>query len=438
MKRFIIFFLGLNAILSSCSDPSTIGSELLSGEDLNISLIDTVSLTAWTEEIDSIISVNASTNMLGVLDDPIFGQSTSTVFLNCSFGISVPDFTSATLDSIVLAMPNDVNGLYGDTLTNHKVQVFQLSQSIQSFIDQEGIDSITSNLAVPFETTDLLGEVDLVPAFIDSAFVYDPELDTVVLEFPQIRIRIDDSFGQQFIDDELLVSSDSIFREDVRGFAIVSTPDNSSFFSVNLNVGASLEFYYTKGDSPFKYEFDVGELSILNYEHDYSSTSIASSFGTMNPDMLYLQSMAGLDINVDLSSIKNLGDEIIINQANLEFYLVDQPDEGLYPPVPNILANYDNDGTLNILEDASIGLSSVTLLEDVFGGGIEDDVSGRRKYSINITNHVTDLLNGQFDDDFVITLTSLLKRERPHRSVINGFDGSSFEPKLKLTVTTNQ
>ena len=153
--------------------------------------------------------------------------------------------------------------------------------------------------------------------------------------------------------------------------------------------------------------------------------------GTGTENKLYLQSMAGPNVALDLSAIDLLPDEII-NKAVVEI-TVEEPLD-IYPPVSQVLASHGPDSSsLRVIQDIILS-SSLNL---VFGGELRTRVIDGvtvHSYEFNITTHLNNIIDGDVEEKTLI-ISALQKAERPNRSILYGPKHPEFPVILKLITT---
>lgn len=445
MKNIFFLFIGSLVFFSACSDPTSIGAGLLQNEEIILDFTDTVFVDVKTIRGDSLSLYNPSQFSLGQIEDNYFGKTSNLIYLSTSFGSAVPEFSNSTLDSVVLKIPYDISKRYGDTLAMHTIEIFQLNENYRETLTMLGVDSIFSNTYIEFDESNLLGERTLVPGYDDTLDVYSPVVDSVQQILPHLRIRIDDLFGQQFLDNASFIESDTTYQDQAKGFVMRSTPQGSSYMGIDLSNAfeRKLVFYYTKEGEKRLYEFDFGNISHGYIEHDYSGSVVQSKFDDPMgaQDLLFQESYDGSVLEIEFPGIIDLADKAI-NYAVLEFTLADIPDLDLeqYPAVPNLTLSYINsEGNLVAISDITSALSSgggIFNLNASFGGNLKEDDNGNMIYSMNITNHIINLLDGEFgEDNFKLIATNLARNTTPNRSIIYGNGSTGPNPKLKIVIT---
>jgi len=445
MKNIFFLLLGTLWFISACSDPTSIGAGLLENEEIFLDFTDTVGISAKSIPGDSIPLYRSSSYCLGELEDPYFGKTSNLIYASTSFGSAIPEFSNTTLDSVVFKIPYATLIKYGDTLASHTIEVFQLTENYRETLLEVGIDSIFSNTFVEYDEANKIGERTLVPRHTDSLNVFNVLVDSIEREPAHLRIKIDNEFGQQFIDDPAKIESDTIFQDFSKGFVLRSTPQVSSYMGLDFSnaFGRKMVFYYTKDDEKRIYEFDLGNISHGYIEHDYSGSVVESKFNDPlgAQEYLFQESYSGSTMEFDLSGLAEFSDKAI-NFASLEITLADIADYSIdnYPSTPNIALSYiSSTGNLVAISDLTSVLGSVGGVLNVnpsFGGNLKEDDDGNMIYAMNITNHVINLLEGELgDNNFKLIATNYSRSTTPNRSIIYGNGSNGPAPRLKLVIT---
>lgn len=205
-------------LFAACTkiDTTSVGSALIPGVD-NINTFDTTFDIIATnfDNVSECDSVGpGDLQALGMIDNnPLFGKAQANMYMELkpsSYPVTLPahDTLSMVVDSVVLVLKYDHS--YGDTLTSQKVQVYQVSQKLR-------FDSAYRTCALMDHEPDLLGEADYTPARLkDSIHAFNED------DANQLRIRIDNNWGTDFINNVSKFTTDSAFKEYFKGFAIVA------------------------------------------------------------------------------------------------------------------------------------------------------------------------------------------------------------------------
>jgi hypothetical protein len=256
---------------------------------------------------------------------------------------------------------------------------------------------------------------------------------------PSLRIRLDNSFGQQLLEADPLVTlqTDTSFNKVFKGLAVV--PENASLASgqggilyLNLASGYTrIELYYTD-TSAKKQFFPINPLSAahtaITHEHPMAVTSILGSTSA-GADRAYLQSMAGLKMHLRIPHLTKLKEQgtVAINRAELLFPLELGGDLSKYgPPLAINAKEVDSNGrSLFIVDDFEI--------EGHLGGEYRP---AYQDYVINVARHVQDVLNRPATEPyrglFIFNSGSAVNARR---GIFNGTGHPDRPVKLRLTYT---
>ena len=124
----------LATTVASCTRPEeNIGLAVQPEEDLlGVNQTDTVSMIAYTKLLDSLRTDELSHTLLGAFEDPIFGQSTASMFTQLRLSANDVDFgdpNKIVIDSLVLALK-----IEGNSTGVRTSQAFQILKLTNNFI----------------------------------------------------------------------------------------------------------------------------------------------------------------------------------------------------------------------------------------------------------------------------------------------------------------
>lgn len=178
--------------MSSCKKKDTfIGS---SGLDeaalLAAGAIDTFTLETYSILDDSINTTNPTFNVLGEMNDPVFGKIKTSFYTQVLLEAGNPDFGDTNdiiMDSMVLAMQFNH---YTGKLTPQKFEVYEVDEAFSAddsaYYEFDSLDLKPGNLVAP-------GQGTITPEPIADAII-----DTESVQ-PQLRIPLDTNFGRKLI-----------------------------------------------------------------------------------------------------------------------------------------------------------------------------------------------------------------------------------------------
>lgn len=437
MRIHFFLLLAFLSVLVSCNEEITIGSNILEDNTIEVDFNDTLDIDVKTLKDDSIVVFNTNsdirTYLLGELSDPTFGYSKSELYLSTSLiDSNVPDFDTLTIDSVIMILPLDTLGLLGDESAQHEINVFQLDEALE--VDED--NNILSSYSFSTKPNIIGSKTQVINHYDSISISLATNRDSFVQTFPQLRIPMDVGFWRPLLLDTMVMQSDSAYTENLKGFKVTSSTNNS-IAGVNLSSSAALGLivYFTNltGDVNGSYFIDIGSTRSSEFTHDYTGTPVESAFDVAATDFVYIQGMRGTTVEVDLANIINYKDTII-NKASLEMFILDESGP-FVSPIDQLDAYYINDEG-NKIQIFDIAISSTTT--DFFGGELESIVIGGqtyKKYELDITNQAIRIARG--DESYTkIIVQAANKSSRANRSIVLGPDHPEFPIKLKL-VTSN-
>ena len=427
-------------MIGACSDSTPVGSVLLGNEDLEVVFEDDFDLSATTVITEPTLTYTAQNNsiqrhLVGQFNDPVFGASQSSFYFQMQyFGDLIPNYEGATLDSGVLMLQLDTTFFAGDSVSNLDFEVFRLTEDISS------LDSINSDAVFSIQG-DALGRLENYSPVDGRIFrFFDPQfLDT--LEFANvIRVPIGDDFSSEVLTidgNEAPTSAElvPIFN----GFLLTAETEQSAMVSFDISILALQSFfslYYTGPDSIARvYNYPLGFDRPIVFEHDYTGTVIPDVLNVPvgGNDPLYLQGLNGVDVQVDISDMLRINDNIILNHAELEITLATEDTQNPdFPASPSLgLYRMDSNGRLVEIED--LELADLRGSREVVFDGTLNTTGTESTYSFNFTTHAKGILDGI--DTGIIYISVFDKGADPSRTIVYGPDHDTSPMKLNLTFT---
>lgn len=438
-SSLFIFILVIGCLCVSCNKEVTIGSDIIEDQPIGIDFNESIDISAETVFGDpgvmyrNSVNLTRRTYLLGELDDPNFGKTSSTVFVTPRISDNVPDFTTATLDSVVMVLPYDTLGQYGDLDAIHELSVHRLQEDIDLFT----IDTLLSDFCFDYDPTPIIS-YSFNPEPRDSTDVYSPFVDSVVTILPQIRIRLDDALWNNLLLDTLNTETTQSLVNIVKGYAIKSVPNGSNMYGINLSATspAGIEVFYTDSiDRVFTFDLSATvqaeEESLVKhncFQSDYSGSVVESVIGDNSSELNYMQGLQGFDVVYNLSDVLSLEDQFV-NYAVLELFA--EKVDGVEPLNVLIAAYRDSNNNLIRIRDITSSAGGF------FNSSVQEvDVDGITvlKHEIVITNHVIDLINGAVDNTS-LTILANNKNENPKHTVFYSPNHPTYPASLKLITT---
>jgi len=413
---FIVISLGSCTKIKS----TDIGAELLPDAD-RVATFDTILPVITTNFLfgDSALprmgrtyTGAVSEHALGSINnDPLFGTTKASIFMELKpdsykyYFENKPD--SLTLDSVVLCL--SWTRTWGDTNAVQRIGVYALDEKMR-------VDSsypITANFAYSRK----LGEASFVPSTLD---------DSVYLKGKtlarQLRIRLSNEFGNQLLKadsaDGQPYATDSLFREFLKGFAIV--PETSGAGAqANAVMSFSLSDTNTHLAIYYRYQ-NIGKPDTTSRKFKFNNSTLSANANRIIRDrtgsemerhlkkpaagdsLLFIQTSPGSYATISVPSLagfKASKGNVMVHLAEL---VIDQVpasnqsmDDILSPPPLLYLDLYDTTtkNQLPFLNDAvATGSYDPSLFGGIQGNAPNAGAKPHAQYRIFITRHIQGII----------------------------------------------
>ncbi len=417
-------------VFNSCKKADTVGLEVLPEEDrLQGEHTDTITVWAYTLREDSLSTTGTSFNIVGSHNDPIFGLSKASIYTQLKLSAANPAFgTNATVDSVVLSLA--YAGYYADIMKLAGEQSFSVHRVLEDMGDSTTYysDDTLDYQKLPLGT---------YTGLIDTR---DSVLVNGTNEPPQMRIRLNDNFGNELLSSTALTSDES-FLSDFKGFYITPTTQNlltgqgSLLYISPSSPYTKMTLYYHNDDTTAQQNFNfvvtANTVRFNNFSHNYSNAfDVAAQLAdsTLGTERLYLQSMQGLKAKITFPHLNNLvanGQEIAINKAELIFPISAGTTSRLSPSSRLVVVKKGADGKDKVLDD------NISESPEFVGGYYN---STKLEYAFNIPRHIQGLLKDTTADKSIY-LRVAGASVSGNRVVINGTGNADKPLKLRLTYT---
>lgn len=403
LKSFIVItgILVFSLSFFACNEMDEIGLDLIDNP-LQSSSTDTITLIAYTQMEDSLITNRNDLSLLGFINDPVFGKTGAGIYTEAlprklppTFAEIHPD--SLRIDSVIMSMV--YVGYFGDTTQTHHVRVFELDEVIPSD------STIYSNRQLETREEIMVYNAEFLPFPTDSVFL---GIDNEPSK-PQLRIRLDNELGRRFIEDQDTLGEMSInedFRSYFKGFYLsieeLAQPGSMLFFNLRDSLSKFTIYYGTQGvEDQYTLNFFMSDPVARRYNHyeDFDhqfvdpniETQIFNTDTLMGDSLLFVQSMSNFRVKIQLPYMQNFLEEtqgdIAINSARLIIPVEDDYLQDTLELARNLLLFREDPlqpGNIISLDDQFVA-------PGYFGGQLD---TLKREYSFNITRH----LQGVIDD----------------------------------------
>lgn len=442
-KSLFIVLIFLSVFLVQCTKPTTIGGDLVNASELNFGSTDTLPIKVTTiKSTDSLRSFIYSSlpfalsrYYLGQLEDPVFGLNTAEIIAQYGPypGTYASTFAGATVDSVVLTLILDSSGFYGDNAAMQSLAVARLSDPLR-------LDTSFYTFQDFATEPGLVGEMtNFVPNLSKRMLVITPDSSVIDTNSAYLRIPLDNSLGQEILAyDSLDFAEVNNFAEKFRGIKIYSSTSSPSMMAVKLDATYSeIDIYYhtaTEDSLVFPIHALSGYSATDRQTQDYTGSFVEPYIGSENDSLFFMQSMGGLNLEVNLPDLSSLGN-IIVNKAILEFTLesLSFDDTLVYKGLSQvILKDTSNAFVLDVSQVLNIGGGL-----PVFGGKpkiVVRDGEAREVVQMNISSLMQEVYYGNVSNKVLVKPT--LEISQLGRFVIQGFTGDKkWQPKLYLNYT---
>lgn len=422
------------ALFSCKKTPSTIGNNLIDGNNyINAYHTDTVQV-ACHSYCDSIGTKNVRYALLGGMNDPVFGLTQAGFYTQFRFSSSGQYFgTAPVLDSVVLQL--SLANVYGDTTTWQTVHVYQLTDSISSS------ETYYSHSTVPCSLIDLANGFGFRPHLKNVQLVVGSD----TLTQPVIRIPLSQEFGQFLMQiDSSAYQTPDAFKNFFKGLCITcdAVGQNGSVSSIDLtnNSLTLLQLYYHDATTPQNalryYYYVTSDDNFFNhFDHDYTQGSpdlvqqLLQGQTQLGQEKTYLQSMGGIRTRITFPNLTHWADtlghgHILVNEAKLILPAPPDIDSLVFTPPPKlVLIGFKEDNTTYILPDNYEG-------ENYFGGSYN---AASRTVTFRISEYIGKLILNK-TENHGLSLGIDGASYNPYRWVINGPEATEGR-RMKLEVT---
>ncbi|WP_116124857.1 DUF4270 family protein [Lewinella sp. IMCC34183] len=454
----VLCALALPLLLLACTDPITVGSELLVTDRATVGEITDIPFTTRVVTEDSLLAYDGTVSYVppspftfGSLQDPEFGTTRHGVYLtprlprNASQLPVVPPYArlvNVTIDSAVVILPIDtVRGFYGPG-REFPVRATQISEAV-SFTER-----FYNTIFLPTGQTNVAANATFsataTPTLVRDTAITKPELLR-----PHARIRLSDDFARQIgaLGPENY-AFDSTFRDAFAGLYLAPDGPSNSLVTFAPTEGqnetpySGFNFYY-RDSTGRAAVYRIGFLQALpanSYDFDGSLAGTLLDSTTSNT-LVAVAGQSGLMTEINLGDISELRGRVI-NRAELEIPVADV--EGVsYTdyPLPTRLELFYRatpDGPLLSIADRLELARTRAIPANIlfFMGGqlrTEDNI---RLYSPAFSIHLQRILDGEAPPQLYLRVSPLDNTEvRAARAFLNGPAAATNPARIRVTYT---
>jgi hypothetical protein len=383
----IVFVVCMLFFTDCKKDTGNIGLDIQPDDELlNTDYFDTTTVTAHAAIHDSILTSNVSVNMLGYLDDPVFGKTWAGIYTQCRLSAPSVDFgENPSADSIVLTLV--YAGYYGDTTNTFKLNVYELSEDM--------------NKSERYFTNSSLSKGNLLTE--NSNLYISPRPTTrqdSASDACYLSIRLKKELADRFISQSggSVYANNASFLSYFKGLYLEAETGSGNGCLVSLNMTHALSkltvYYHNNSENSLKYSFVLNDSTAHfgDFRHDYTSAEQnlreqLNGNNTSANEILYAQAGAGIKTVLHFPNLKEMfrNQKVVIHRASLIISLKDNAQRDYLPPTAlHLTYTYTETGAGMWLPD---------YVYDYFGGKKEYE-----KYIFNITQYIQGLIDGRWDD----------------------------------------
>lgn len=356
------------------SEATQIGADFFEEPVVDVSVVDSATVSLSTIKVESILTGNAGRILVGYHDDEELGSVSATPFFQFDASdIDVIDEATTAYDYAALVLYYDGYSFY-DTAAATTLSVHRVTEAIEP----GDLGYLVSTDYFSFEQ-DPLGMATFSPK---------PNRDD------SLEIVLSDHLGldlfTKIVSSDAKVSSNEEFRKYIRGMAVVpGTTSSGSIFGFTLK--SELRVYYRdKSVTPVKQKFVSMPISADNTtslayyftniapEKNKITESLATGESRLSSDstsgMSFIQSGTGLVVRVDFPHLQTLKsvENMYIVKAQLQLFPVRKSFDGTMPLPATLYVDqvdrrndfYQQSATSAVLvEDVSLGRDSYYLVD---------------------------------------------------------------------------
>lgn len=448
----------LVSVIACDYDYNEVGSDIIQ-DDVHHNGIEkyVANAVAFDKSTGSVQTNNMPINSLGVYDNPVFGKTISRFVTQVALASENPTLTNPVIDTVYLYVPyfsnlesTDTDGestytldsIFGGENGKIKLNIFEngyylrstdpgSEDGVQKYYsdDRSLIDAYKGSVLLNnSENADENSEFSFSEAEIDRRVTLEDGSEKLVERFaPGMYLQLNKDFftEKMFNAPEGSLVNNNVFKDYFRGlyFDVEQVGSDSAMGMMDFTDGKIVILYTdtkldSSGDPVLDDEGNVETTSKTitlnltgntvnlfdNTYNDTFTTAIGSSDEVDGDERLYVKggegSLAFINIldQVDLDFLKPdpvTGERVLINEANLTFYI----DKAAMTNAiePNRLYLYDVKNKRPLYDyyvDQTTNSSNPKYSRYIYGGILEYDDDGEGlRYKVRITDHVNNIVN---------------------------------------------
>lgn len=440
----ILFSLSIVFFVSCDKDFNEIGADIIEADIHHNMIKHQAKVVAYDRPTGAVQANNLPVNSLGVYNNPVFGKTVAHFVTQVELASENPRIFEPLIDSVYLYVPYfskslgadpatgttsyELDSIYGTANAQFKLRVYENGHYLRStdpgspnvsgqkyFSDEKPmIDAAKGpmlNLAETFSFSNA-----------EVQFKYTVNSEDLIDErfAPGMYLTLDEDYFQQKILNAPAgkLANNNVFKDYMRGlyFNVEQIGDQSALGMTRFSEGRIVIVYYDykadlNGNQTEETELKTLTINLkgntINFFENTFDPVYAAAIGTSDAvngdERLHIKggegSVAFIELNqADLDALKPdpvTGERVLINEANLSFYI--DNDAMTYAQEPLRVYLYDVNNNRPILDyyiDGTTNNSNPKRNKSVHGGILGRSSDGRGVgYKIRLTNHINNIIN---------------------------------------------
>lgn len=433
MQQYLLTGLGLlMMIIAGCKDTTgTVGLDLPDDEQLNVTIVDTLSIQSSTVLIDTLDTRDAGRILSGAYTDPYLGRVHASGF--CTFTLPTSFGLSDQAQYKQLELFVKPNYYYGQSGQQQHLSIHRVTEEIAP--DEEG-GPLYNTDTFAYEANSL-GESTFIPEETDS-----------------LSIALSDALGKQLFDailrgDELTLEEDE-FQKFLKGLALLGNDEaNTALTGFDAD---------STGDIALRLHYSDYESGVLEEEYVSFPAEWASSFShidserpaplsqlkdpndalpsTATQNRTYVQNGVGLVTRLEFPTLERLFNVVEENYTlvKAELYLFPIPhsyEEAT--PLPSslqLVVADEHNRTVGYLTDDSGNIQTASPT-------VDEEFNANTFYEFDVTTFIQNELDTQVNTGYglLVTTTEDTFRSTTDRLVLGSHEHPEYKMYVQLTLS---
>lgn len=417
---FAAFFCFIISLTACKKERNLVGKDALSAESIMRSEgIDTFKIHTYTVEEDTVISMDPEFNLIGSMNDEVFGTVEASFYTQLTLSGFSPDFgdlTTITIDSAVMAL--EYGGYYGN-LNEQLFEVYEITDDLSrdsSYTRKSIIPTAAQNLVPTGNSEGLITLNAEKPAIVGN--------DTLS---PQLRIPLDLTFAKNLLSIAETSVNDESFLQTFKGLyfkvnnGVFSPGEGAIVYLATTKPTSKLTVYYTSNGEQESFDFIVTGNAV-DFNHvvtDYSTTRVQQVID--HPEMgdieYYAQAFSTRG-KVEFSTIDSLPKNIIVHSATLELPVNYYQGSNFYPSTEVTVSAqlFDNDNNKYVV--ATVPFDKT-----------------KKSYVIDLRTYIQNIVKGEIKNNGIF-ISPRKYNTTAERLIFNGVKSTNKkQPKLSIIYT---